>query len=93
MLLPTAVSTRNEPPQYVIAVDSIETATMTKACVASLLPTDIGRMSREQLAEAVRAAEFPLQQPQLEAKFEFSDRQVLERHVFAARRCCRNQGY
>jgi len=84
---------KHEPPQNVLVLESIEAAAMTKACVASLLPSDISRMSCEQLAEAVRAADLPLQQPQMQAKREFSDRRVLQLYVLLARRCCRNQGY
>jgi len=65
---------------------------LDKASVAGLSRSDISTMSREDLAEAIRLVE--VRQPgSRHYAYEYMDRSILERLVYQARRCCRNQGY
>ncbi|MBW3542936.1 MAG: hypothetical protein KY476_21960, partial [Planctomycetes bacterium] len=64
-----------------------------KASVASLSHGHIARMPREQLVEALRAADLPLLDEEALGRLPKLERSTLERLLFLARRCCRNQGY
>ena len=66
---------------------------LDKFIVAGLAPTQISRMTCDELVRVVLAAQLPLLQPEIKARLECYDRQKLERLVYLARRCCRNQGY
>lgn len=64
-----------------------------KAAVAALGPVDIARLTRRELVAAIVAAELPLLQADPAERLRFLDRWTLERLVYLARHCCRNQGY
>jgi hypothetical protein len=65
----------------------------TKPEVASLSPTDIRRLSSDELMAAVHAAAVPLFRADAIDRLQYCDRPTLERIVFLARRTVRNQGY
>jgi hypothetical protein len=64
-----------------------------KAAVAALGPVDIARLTRRELVAAIVAAELPLLQADPAERLRFLDRWTLERLVYLARHCCRNQGF
>jgi hypothetical protein len=66
---------------------------LDKAAVAALGPVDIARLTHRELIAAVVAAELPHLQADPEERLRFLDRWTLERLVYLARHCCRNQGY
>lgn len=65
----------------------------TKPGVAELSIAEIRRMSTEELAAAIRAAQVPLLQETVIGRLKYYDRTTLEQLVFLARRTVRNQGY
>ena len=64
-----------------------------KPAVAALTASDIQRLSDAELVEAIRGSGLPILRREAEGRLEFFGRQTLERLVWLARRCCRNQGY
>lgn len=67
--------------------------TFDKGEIAQLTYRTIKGMQEGELAAAVRAAELPLLAGLNARRFIRTDRETLERLVYLARRCCRNQGY
>ena len=63
----------------------------TKASVAELSRDRITRMSSGELARAIR--DVSALQFCDESRLDYLDRSTLERLVYLARQCCRNQGY
>ena len=63
----------------------------TKARLAELSPTSISRMSSDDMARAIR--DVSVLQFCDEKRLDYLDRPMLERLVYLARQCCRNQGY
>jgi hypothetical protein len=63
----------------------------TKASVAELSRDRITRMSSGELARAIR--DVSVLQFCDENRLDYLDRGTLERLVYLARQCCRNQGY
>lgn len=59
--------------------------------VAELSPVQISRMTCVELVRIIRVAQLPLVRPEIDEQLEFYDRPTLERLVYLARRCCRNQ--
>jgi len=64
-----------------------------KASVAGLSQLQISQFSPEEMVRVIYAANMSLLRFELDRRLEFYDRQTLERLVYLARRCCRNQGY
>ena len=64
-----------------------------KADVARLLPSEISRMSSRELIRVLRGSELPLLEGGPGNCLRTLNRETLEALVYAARRCCRNQGY
>ena len=85
---PSDTRTSNESPASTECVEALD-----KPMVAELSPLQISRMTCEELARAIRASGLPIIQTELSEHLEFYDRATLERLVYLARRCCRNQGY
>ena len=85
---PSETRPSNESPASTECVDALD-----KLMVAELSPLQISRMTCEELARAICASGLPIIQTELSEHLEFYDRVTLERLVFLARRCCRNQGY
>lgn len=65
--------------------------TLEKATIAQLSPTQIARMTPEELIPFVRWSGLPLLLPEIEPHVKHWDRKTLERVVYLARRCCQNQ--
>ena len=65
---------------------------LDKSDVAELSLLKISRMTCDELIRVIRAAQLPLLRPDADEQLEFQDRPTLERLVYLARRCCRNQG-
>ena len=65
---------------------------LDKSDVAELSLLQISRMTCDELIRVIRAAQLPLLRPDVDEQLEFQDRPTLERLVYLARRCCRNQG-
>ena len=63
----------------------------TKASVAELSRDRITRMSSGELARAIR--DVSVLQFCDESRLDYLDHSTLERLVYLARQCCRNQGY
>ena len=85
---PSETRTSNESPVSTECVEVID-----KVMVAELMPLQISQMTCEELARAIRASGLPIIQTALNEHLELYDRTTLERLVYLARRCCRNQGY
>jgi hypothetical protein len=64
-----------------------------KSAVAALTASEIEHLSDAELVEAIRGSGLPVLRRETEGRLEFYGRQTLERLVWLARRCCRNQGY
>ena len=64
-----------------------------KSAVAALMASDIEHLSDAELVEAIRGSGLPVLRRETEGRLEFYGRPTLERLVWLARRCCRNQGY
>lgn len=64
-----------------------------KASVAALTPVEIARLTRSELIAAIEASELPVIGVDRQERLRFLDRWTLERLVYLARHCCRNQGY
>lgn len=67
--------------------------TLTKAAIAELSPTEICRMTHEDLVRVVRAGQMSFLHPDELNHLQYLDRSTLERLVYLARRTCRNQGF
>ena len=67
--------------------------TWDKSTVAALTASNIEHLSDAELVEAIRGSGLPVLRRETEGRLEFYGRQTLERLVWLARRCCRNQGY
>lgn len=64
-----------------------------RTAIAKLTPPRVAKMSNSELARVIRAAHLALLRKGLSSHLEMYDRDTLERLVYAARRCCRNQGF
>lgn len=64
-----------------------------KSVVAALTASEIEHLSDAELVAAIRGSGLPVLRRETEGRLEFYGRQTLERLVWLARRCCRNQGY
>ncbi|MDA0833511.1 MAG: hypothetical protein O2955_13790 [Planctomycetota bacterium] len=65
----------------------------SKAQVASLNSADIAHMDCTELIAAIKSTELPLLTDEQLARLTFQDRDTLERLLYLARKCVRNQGY
>jgi hypothetical protein len=73
--------------------DASDEDALDKSLVAELSPTQISRMACSELVRAIQAAKMSLLCKDVSEHLELYDRETLERLVYLARRCCRNQGY
>lgn len=89
MFLITVIRTKKRIRQRTKTVRHVT----NKPDVAELDSEEIAGMDCADLIEAIRAAHLPFLQSEFEHRLEFCDREMLERLVYLARRCCRNQGY
>lgn len=64
-----------------------------KGDVADLRDDEIAELCDEDLIEAIFAAHLPCLNEQYQNRLKFYDHQMLQRLVYLARQCCRNQGY
>ncbi len=65
----------------------------TKEQVASLTQDVISEMNCADLIDAIKSTELPLLTEDKIARLSFQDRDTLERLLYLARKCVRNQGY
>jgi len=63
---------------------------LDKAIVAELTSYQISELTSDEMVQAIRTASIP---PVCEINLQLQGRETLERLVYLARRCCRNQGY
>jgi hypothetical protein len=85
---PSEIRTSNELPASTECIEALD-----KPMVADLMPIQISRMTCEELARAIRASGLPIIHTALNERLKLYDRTTLERLVYRARQCCRNQGY
>lgn len=67
--------------------------TVSKATIAHLSPDQISQMTCEQLVQLVRDSQLSFLRGGRDQCLDGYDRETLQRLVYVARRCCRNQGY
>ncbi|MFN0197829.1 MAG: hypothetical protein ACKVT0_13880 [Planctomycetaceae bacterium] len=65
----------------------------TKDQIASLTQEVISEMTCADLIDAIKSTELPLLTDDKIARLMFQDRDTLERLLYLARKCVRNQGY
>ncbi|MEX0726134.1 MAG: hypothetical protein WEB58_00910 [Planctomycetaceae bacterium] len=65
----------------------------SKGQVASLNPREISGMDCSELIAAIKSTELPLLTEEQLCRLTFQDRETLERLLYLARKCVRNQGY
>ena len=63
---------------------------LDKAIVAELTPYQISELTSDEMVQVIRTASIP---SACEINLRHQGRETLERLVYLARRCCRNQGY
>ena len=73
--------------------DSDNLEALDKPMIAALSPHQISEMTRDELVRLVEKTGLPITAMQCSVQLTCADRQTLERLVYLARRCCRNQGY
>jgi len=66
---------------------------LDKSLIAEISPTQVSQMTCNEMVQVIRAAKMPLLRKDVSEHLESYDRETLERLVYLARRCCRNQGY
>lgn len=66
---------------------------LDKPTVAAFSTTQIRDMSRQDMIRAIRACRLPGVGERLGQHLKYYDRSTLQRLLYLARRCCRNQGY
>ena len=62
---------------------------LDRATIAEISSSDIERMTSEELARVVWAAELPHLPPAVESRLDYRDRPTLEKLAHQARLCCR----
>jgi hypothetical protein len=81
-------SQRHRPPNSSSDEDALD-----KIAIAEISPIQISQMTCNEMVRVIRAAKMPLLRKDVSEHLELYDRDTLERLVYLARRCCRNQGY